>query len=77
MQADKVPEEKKVAHYTVLKEINDILVSNTPQLHLMFYEGKITRYDELPGFFNVPFHFDVSELKKFITNNQVNCRSHA
>lgn len=66
LQADKVPDEKKVSHFTLLKDINNMLISNTPQLHLMFYEGKVTRFDELPGFFNVPFHFEVAELKKFI-----------
>ena len=63
LQADKVPDEKKVGHFSILKEINDMLVSNTPQLHLMFYEGKIFKYDELPGFFNVPCHFEVQNLK--------------
>ena len=77
LQADKVPDEKKVAHFTVLKDINDMLVSSTPQLHLMFYEEKIFKHDELPGFFNVPCHFDVLELKKYIQANQANCRKQA
>lgn len=65
LQADKVVPEKQVAHFTLLKDINDMLLSTTPQLHLMF-APKEYKYDEIPGFFNVPFHFEVPELKKYI-----------
>lgn len=48
-------------------------MASTPTLHLMFGKGGY-KYDDIPGFFSVPYNFKPSELRDFIKNNIDSCR---
>jgi hypothetical protein len=53
-----------------LKDINNLLITNTPQLHLMFTnEVETAQADALPGFFLVPYIFEPTALKAFMLQN--------
>ena len=36
LQGDNIPAESKVKYFEVLKDIGSLLITNSPQLHLMF-----------------------------------------
>ena len=70
LQADDIAAENKVKYFEVLKDIANLLITNSPQLHLMFTsEVDSPKADALPGYFLVPYIFDPSALKTFMLQN--------
>lgn len=45
LQGDKIQQEDKVGHLTFLKTINELLLSGSPQLNLMFSLGENYQWD--------------------------------
>ncbi len=67
LQADNIQADSKVKYFEILKDINNLLITNSPQLHLMFTnEVETPQADALPGFFLVPYIFEPATLKVFM-----------
>jgi hypothetical protein len=66
LQGDKSKDEDLVKYQSLLKDINEMLISTTPQLHLMFTNATEYSHDKLPGYICVPFGFDPKALKSYL-----------
>lgn len=55
-------EEDKMTQFQILKDVNHVLVSQNPQLYLMFTATKEYDHESIPGYFVVPYDFTAPEL---------------
>jgi hypothetical protein len=53
-----------------LYDISQILMNNSPRIHLMF-TPKSTYESTMPGFFTIPLKFEINELEEFVKEKLV------
>ena len=76
IQGDAIDKDQKVKYETVMKDISELLISNKPQLHIMFTPDTEYQAETIPGFFCVPYKFEPLKLKAFVQVNMDKCRTH-